>query len=105
MTSIILIEHIRNENLFQGGEQGGIPISFLFMQAKHGEGPRLLVHPYPEIFVVQEGHATFTVGEDTLEVEGAHVLVGPAEVPHKFINSGEGILLMGTTHQSKQPIG
>src|SRR5258707_2415009 len=105
MATIIRKEQLRNENLFQGGEYGGIPISFFWMQAKPGEGPRLHVHPYPEIFVVQEGHATFTVGEDTLEVEGGYVLIWPAEVPHKFFNSGEGILLMCTIHPIKVAIG
>jgi mannose-6-phosphate isomerase-like protein (cupin superfamily) len=105
MATIILKEQLRNENLFQGGEYGGIPISFFWMQARPGDGPRLHVHPYPEIFVVQEGHATFTIGEDTIEVEGGHVLIGPAEVPHKFVNSGEGILLMVTIHPSKETIG
>jgi mannose-6-phosphate isomerase-like protein (cupin superfamily) len=31
-------------------------------------GPRLHKHPYEGVFVVQEGNATFTAGEETIEV-------------------------------------
>jgi mannose-6-phosphate isomerase-like protein (cupin superfamily) len=108
MPYLISREQLRSKNstyLFQGREQQDLPISFFWVQTPPGDGPRLYAHPYPEIFVVQEGHATFTVGEDTIEVEGGHVLIGPAEVPHKFVNSGEGILLMVTIHPSKETIG
>jgi mannose-6-phosphate isomerase-like protein (cupin superfamily) len=72
--------------LFQGGEHGGIPISFFWVQSPPGSGPRLHKHPYAEVFVIQEGHATFTVGESTLVVESGHIVIGPAGVPHKFLN-------------------
>jgi MFS family permease len=39
-------------------EHGGISISFFWVQAAPGNGPRLHKHPYEEIFVIQEGHAT-----------------------------------------------
>src|SRR5256885_16853242 len=66
MATIIPKEQLRNGNLFQGGAYGGVPISFFWMQLAPGEGPRLHVYPYEEIFVIQEGHATFTLGENTL---------------------------------------
>src|SRR5260221_13979801 len=99
MIYVISREQLRSQNstyLFQGREQQDLPISFFWVQAAPGKGPRLHAHPYQEIFVVQEGHATFTIGEDTIDVEGGHVLIGPAEVPHTFVNSGEGILQMIT---------
>ncbi|HKV00885.1 MAG TPA: cupin domain-containing protein [Ktedonobacteraceae bacterium] len=80
MPYMISREQLRSKNstyLFQGREQQDLPISFFWMQTPPGDGPRLHAHPYPEIFVVQEGHATFTVGEDTIEVEGAHDLDVP----------------------------
>ena len=91
-------------HLFQGGEHGGIPISFFWVQASPGQGPRLHKHPYEEIFVVQEGHATFTVGDSTIAVDSGHVVIGPAGVPHKFINSGETMLRQITIHPSKEVI-
>jgi mannose-6-phosphate isomerase-like protein (cupin superfamily) len=104
MALIIPREQLRNGNLFQGGEHGDIPISFFWVQVKPGGGPRLHKHPYEEIFVIQDGHATFTVGENTLEVEGGHIVIGPAGVPHKFTNSGEGLLRMVNIHPGKEVI-
>jgi mannose-6-phosphate isomerase-like protein (cupin superfamily) len=57
-----------------------------------GSGPKLHRHPYTEVFIVQEGQATFTVGEDTIEVTGGQIVLAPAGVPHKFINTGAGPL-------------
>lgn len=37
---------------------------------------------------MQEGSATFTVGEKTVDVTGGQIVVAPAGVPHKFVNSG-----------------
>jgi quercetin dioxygenase-like cupin family protein len=36
---------------------------------------------------VQEGSATFTAGEDVIEARGGQVVVVPAGVAHKFVNS------------------
>ena len=90
--------------MFQGGEHGGIPISFFWVQSSPGKGPRLHKHPYEEIFVILEGHATFTVGDSTLEVDGGHVVIGPAGVPRKFVNSGEGTLWQINIHPSAEVI-
>ena len=62
----------------------------LVRQSSRG-GPKLHRHPYAEVFLVQES-ATFTVGEDTIDVTGGQILIAPAGVPHKFVNSGAGPL-------------
>ena len=54
--------------------------------------------------MILEGHATFTVGGHTIEVDGGHVVIGPADVPHKFINSGEGTLRQINIHPSTEVI-
>ena len=106
MAEILSREQLRRGTsyLFQGGEHGGIPISFFWVQAAPGSGPRMHKHPYEEIFVIQEDHATFTVGESTIEVDGGHVVIGPANTPHKFKNSGEELLQIVTIHPSKEVI-
>jgi mannose-6-phosphate isomerase-like protein (cupin superfamily) len=76
----------------EGYLYGGAPASLIFFDGPPGSGPKLHRHPYAEIFVVQEGHATFTVGDATLEATAGQILIAPAGVPHKFVNSGNGRL-------------
>lgn len=107
VTTIIPREQLQHGafyHLFEGGAYGGIPLSFYWVEAAPGKGPRLHVHPYVELFVVLEGHATFTLGERAFEVEAGNVVIGPAGVPHKFINSGKGILRSIDLHCSPEAI-
>lgn len=104
MTFIILREHLLNGNLFQGRAYGDIPISFFWVFTLPGRGPGLHIHPYEEVFVMQQGLATFTIGDQTLEVRGGQIVVAPANTPHKFKNSGEEPLQMLSIHPSKQVI-
>ena len=52
--------------------------------------------------MVQEGNATFTAGDETIEVEGGQVVVVPAGVPHKFVNTGAGRLRQIDVHTSER---
>lgn len=70
------------------------------MDSPPGSGVGLHKHPYAEVFVVQEGEATFTVGDDTVEVTAGQIVVVPAGVPHKFVNSGAGPLRQVDIHPS-----
>jgi mannose-6-phosphate isomerase-like protein (cupin superfamily) len=85
---------------FQGRHYGDTPVSFIIVEAQPGEGPKLHSHPYDEIFIVQEGQATYTVGEQTIEVSAGQIVIGPANVPHKFVNSGIGVLRQVDIHAS-----
>ena len=85
---------------FQGKHYGDTNLSFIWVDVAPGEGPKLHSHPYEEVFIVQEGQATYTVGTSTLEVTAGHVIIVPAEVPHKFINSGQGRLRQVDIHSS-----
>jgi mannose-6-phosphate isomerase-like protein (cupin superfamily) len=84
-------------NEFQGYRLGA-GISFIVVDAPPGGGPRLHRHPYEEVFVVLEGTATFTAGDDEIEVRGGQVVVVPAGVAHKFVNSGPGRLRQVDIH-------
>ena len=57
-----------------------------------GEGPKLHVHPYDEIFTIQEGAARFTVGDQTIDAQAGDILLGPANIPHGYQNLGPGRL-------------
>ncbi len=85
---------------FQGHEHGDANVSFIWVDMQPGEGPRLHKHPYEEVFIVQEGVATFTVDTATVEVTAGHVVIVPPNTPHKFVNSGDGPLRQVDIHHS-----
>lgn len=67
----------------------GANVSVLkYIQEKRGAGPSLHVHTYPEIFIILNGTALFKIGEEVIEAHTGDVLYGPANVPHKFKNTG-----------------
>lgn len=85
---------------FAGYTHGEVGASAIVVDAPPGSGPRLHRHPYAEIFVVLEGRATFTAGGDVIEAAGGQIVVVPAGVPHKFVNSGTGPLRQVDIHPS-----
>jgi mannose-6-phosphate isomerase-like protein (cupin superfamily) len=85
---------------FEGYRYGDTNVSFIIIEAQPGAGPKLHSHPYEEVFIVQEGQATFTVGSDSIEVTAGQIVIAPAGVPHKFINSGTGTLRQVDIHAS-----
>jgi quercetin dioxygenase-like cupin family protein len=85
---------------FEGYRHGDVNVSFFLVDSPPGGGPVLHTHPYEEIFVTLEGEATVTVGDATIEVSAGQVVVAPAGVPHKFVNSGSGPLRQVDIHPS-----
>jgi quercetin dioxygenase-like cupin family protein len=85
---------------FVGDDHGGVAITFLLVDAPPGSGPALHQHPYEEIIIVQEGHGTFVLDGEESEVQGGEVVIIPAEVPHRFVNSGDGPLRQIDIHLS-----
>lgn len=89
-------------SLFEGRKHGDVgadvDVSFFVTTTPPGGGPSLHVHPYPEVFVVQEGEATFTVGGDQVRVGGGHVVVVPPETPHRYQNTGDVTLRQLSIH-------
>jgi len=77
---------------FEGHRYGDVNVSFFLVDSPPGGGAVLHTHPYEEVFVTLEGNATFTVGDKTIEVGAGQIVVAPADVPHKFVNSGTGPL-------------
>ena len=85
---------------FVGADHGGVGICFLLVEAQPGEGPGLHRHPYEEVFIVQEGRGTFTVGEEEIEVGAGEVAIVAPNTPHRFVNSGDGPLRQVDIHVS-----
>ena len=82
------------------GERQGAPFSAYIVTAKPGQGPPLHQHPYVEVAFVIEGSARITVGDEEREVQAGGIAVIPANTPHRFVNSGEGILRQIDIHAS-----
>ena len=85
---------------FEGYRYGDVNVSFFLVESPPGGGAVLHTHPYEEVFVTLEGEATFTVGDATIEVSAGQIVVAPAGVPHKFVNSGSGLLRQVDIHPS-----
>lgn len=82
------------------GAEHGAEVSYFFVENQPGEGPGLHWHPYPETWVVIEGVASITMGEETFLAGAGDTATGPAFVPHRFINAGDGTLKIIGIHAS-----
>ena len=100
MATVIPLADLRRSataSLFEGGDD--VPASiFVTEYPERGQGPDLHVHPYPEVFVVQTGTATFTAGDEELTVPAGNIVVVPAETPHGFKSTGDGTLRVTSVH-------
>jgi quercetin dioxygenase-like cupin family protein len=104
VTQIIEIEDLADGRRFEGDPYGGVALSFFVIALPPGDGPDLHQHPYEEVFVVQEGLARFTVGDETYDVTGGHVVVAPANTPHRFVNAGSDTLRSVNIHPTSRMI-
>ena len=95
------LAHSETAHEFQGHHHD-VGVSFIVIGAPPGSGQKLHKHPYEEVFVVQEGAVTFTAGEEVIEASAGQVVVVPAGVPHKFVNSGTGRLRQIDIHASER---
>jgi mannose-6-phosphate isomerase-like protein (cupin superfamily) len=82
------LPHSETAYRFEGKLYGDADVSFFLSDTPPGKGPSLHTHPYDEVFIVQTGMLTFTVGEATVEAKEGQIVVAPAGTPHRFLNSG-----------------
>lgn len=94
----------RDPRLWRGRFEGrdiGTDVTVLFYATEEiGKGPPWHVHPYDEVFIVRTGRARYRIGDQVIEAEAGDVLLGPAEIPHKFTNLGPGLLETTDIHLS-----
>ena len=48
--------------------------------------------------MVESGQATFQIGDETVVIEGGHVVVSPPGEAHGFTNTGDGELRLTAIH-------
>jgi quercetin dioxygenase-like cupin family protein len=86
---------------FEGQELGG-PVSFFLVDAEPGRGSAMHVHPYSETWIVRKGEAEFTVGGQTTRGYAGDIVVAAADIPHRFLNVGEGRLELVCIHPNER---
>jgi mannose-6-phosphate isomerase-like protein (cupin superfamily) len=87
---------------FEGFLYQDTEVSFIWVDMPPGGKVRLHKHPYKEIFIIQEGVSTFTVGSETLEAHAGQVIIVAAETPHKFVNLSYQRLKQVDIHVNKE---
>lgn len=92
------LAHGPHAHEFVGADHGDVPFSVILVHSRPGVGPKLHRHPYAEVFVVESGQATFEIGDETVVVEGGHVVVSPPGEAHGFTNTGSGQLRLTAIH-------
>jgi mannose-6-phosphate isomerase-like protein (cupin superfamily) len=92
------LEHSEHAHEFVGEQHGDVPFCIILVHSRPGVGPKLHRHPYAEVFVVESGRATFRIGDETVVVDGGHVVVSPPGEAHGFTNTGTSELRLTAIH-------
>ena len=87
---------------FIGSQHQDTEVSFIWVDMPPGGNIRLHKHPYKEIFIVQEGVGTFTVGSTILEAHAGQIIIVSADTPHKFMNLSDKQLKQIDIHMNRQ---
>ena len=87
---------------FEGVQYPGTDISFIWVDMPPSGTIRLHKHPYKEIFIIQEGVATFTVGVETLQAHAGQIIIVPEDTPHKFRNASDKQLKQIDIHLNRE---
>ena len=104
MSPVIHIDQLssgENSHQFIGADHD-VPVSMFLVHSQPGNGPSLHRHPYPEVFVVESGEATFQVGDDQVVAGAGTIVIAPAGTPHAFTNTGSDVLRMVNIHAAPQ---
>ena len=100
---VVAIEELETSTFSRklvGEEHGDTGVCLIFVEAAPGDGPSLHKHPYDEIFIVQEGEALFVSGDEERTVRAGEIVIAPADIPHRFLNTGKTTLRQVDIHVS-----
>jgi quercetin dioxygenase-like cupin family protein len=92
------LDHTEHAHELVGAEHGEVPFSVILVHSSPGAGPKLHRHPYAEVFIVEDGEATFRIGDETVVLGSGHVVISPPGEPHGFTNTGPGSLRRVAIH-------
>jgi mannose-6-phosphate isomerase-like protein (cupin superfamily) len=102
LTRVTLGDLPRNQNTykFEGHLHGNPNLSFFLVNASPGGGSAYHEHPYQEVHVVLEGTGTYVVDGQSHPVQPGDILVVPAGMPHRFVNTSQAPLKLIGIHES-----
>lgn len=92
------LDHTEHAHELVGAEHGDVPFSVILVHSAPGAGPKLHRHPYAEVFIVEDGEATFRIGDETVVLGSGHVVISPPDEAHAFTNTGSGTLRLVAIH-------
>ena len=95
----LLISATSRTRRFVGAEHGS-GVSYFFVDFETGQGTDLHWHPYPETWVVLEGEATLTIGDQQVTAGVGDTATVPTSVWHRLANAGEARLKVLCIHAS-----
>lgn len=101
--SHVRIEELRlspTAALFEGGPRAGVGVTVFIVRTPPGRFVELHTHPYPETFVLLEGHGRWTADEEIVEASAETIISVPAHTLHGFRNTGQEPLLVVSVHES-----
>jgi len=84
------------------GVDHGVPVSIILVHSPPGAGPELHRHPYPDVFVIEAGEATFHVDGAEIAANGGQIVIAPANAIHGFKNTGSGELRLTAIHTNAE---
>ena len=87
-------------SLFEGGRQGGLGVTMFIVRTPPGQLVELHTHPYSETFVLLEGEARWTAGDEVIEASAESIISVPPDTLHGFRNIGQAPLLLVSVHES-----
>ena len=80
------------------GHDHDLPISLILVHSPPGAGPAMHRHPYPEVFVIESGQATFRVDDAEVIGRAGQIVVAPTNAYHGFTNTGTHELRLTAIH-------
>jgi quercetin dioxygenase-like cupin family protein len=87
---------------FVGAQHGAVPVSFFLVHADPGARVALHSHPYPEVFVLHAGRATFEVDQIEITAVQGDIVIAPADAPDQFANTGGEELRLTAIHPASE---
>lgn len=91
VTSSEGVDNAEHWSEYLEGGQYGVNLSYIHLSTTRvNVGPPLHTHPYPEMVMILQGRAEFTLGAQKMEGHAGQTIIIPANIAHAFRTLGPG---------------